>query len=324
MKHIYLTPTVLAVVALLAACGSTPKSTSLLDQAHSDYRIAQNNPNVATYAPLELKQAGDAMAQADAQAAERASIDKIDQLAYVARQKIALTEEVTKQKMAEAEVQSAGKVRDQVRLDQRTNEANAANIRADQARQVALLAINDAAQAQADTARARQLTQVAEVEAASAQLDSANAQRMVQESQARAAQLEAQLTELAAKKTERGMVITLTDVLFGTDQSNLTSNGAVTAQKLAKILQLNPERTVLIEGFTDGTGTAQYNQQLSERRAMAVQDALLQMGIARDRVFVRGYGEAYPVAANDTAQDRQANRRVEIVLSDDTGRVMAR
>ena len=64
MKNFYFTPAALAMVALLAACGSTPKSTSLLDQAHSDYRIAQNNPNVAKYAPLELKQAGDAMAQA--------------------------------------------------------------------------------------------------------------------------------------------------------------------------------------------------------------------------------------------------------------------
>ena len=116
------------------------------DRAHSDYRIAQSNPNVGRYAPLELKQAGDALAQADALATEHASSEKIDQLAYLARQKIALTEEVAKQKMAETDVRNAGQERNQVRLDQRTNEANAANIRAEQARQVALLAINDAAQ----------------------------------------------------------------------------------------------------------------------------------------------------------------------------------
>ena len=310
MKNTYLTPVVLAVAALLAACGSSPKSTSLLEQAHSDYRIAQNNPNVGRYAPLELKQAGDALAQADAQAADRASSEKIDQLAYLARQKIALTEEVAKQKMAEADVRNAGQERNQVRLDQRTNEANAANIRAEQARQVALLAINDAAQSQADTDRARQQTQAA-------QMDAANAQQ-------RATQLEAQLGELSAKKTARGMVITLGDVLFGTDLSRLTSDGEASAKKLAKILELNPQRTVLIEGFADSTGTAEYNQQLSVRRAMAVQTALQTLGVGRERVVIRGYGESYPVAANDSAQNRQMNRRVEIVLSDEAGRTIAR
>lgn len=310
MKHLYLTPVVLALATLLAACGSSPKSTSLLEQAHSDYRIAQSNPNVGRYAPLELKQAGDALAQADALATERASSEKIDQLAYLARQKIALTEEVAKQKMAETDVRNAGQERNQVRLDQRTNEANAANIRAEQARQVALLAINDAAQSQADTDRARQQTQVA-------QMDAANAQQ-------RATQLEAQLGELSAKKTARGMVITLGDVLFGTDLSRLTSDGEASAKKLAKILELNPQRTVLIEGFADSTGTAEYNQQLSVRRAMAVQTALQTLGVGRERVVIRGYGESYPVAANDSAQNRQMNRRVEIVLSDEAGRTIAR
>ena len=250
------------------------------------------------------------MAQADALATERASSEKIDQLAYLARQKIALTEEVAKQKMAETDVRNAGQERNQVRLDQRTNEANAANIRAEQARQVALLAINDAAQSQADTDRARQQTQAA-------QMDAANAQQ-------RATQLEAQLGELSAKKTARGMVITLGDVLFGTDLSRLTSDGEASAKKLAKILELNPQRTVLIEGFADSTGTAEYNQQLSVRRAMAVQTALQTLGVGRERVVIRGYGESYPVAANDSAQNRQMNRRVEIVLSDEAGRTIAR
>jgi outer membrane protein OmpA-like peptidoglycan-associated protein len=120
------------------------------------------------------------------------------------------------------------------------------------------------------------------------------------------------------------MVITLGDVLFGTDLARLNNDGIVTAQKLAKILQLNPQRNVLVEGFTDSTGTAAHNQELSERRAGAVRTALVDMGIAGDRVSVRGYGESHPVAANDTAQNRQLNRRVEIVLSDDGGKVIAR
>ncbi len=303
MKNNYLTPIVLAVVALLGACSSTPKATSLLDQTRVEYRMAQASPAVATYAPLEMKKASDAMAKAEASAADRDSNADIDKLAYLARQQIALTQEVTKRKVAEAEVANAGQQRDQLMLDQRTNEANAAQIRANRANQAAVVAQNDAAQA-------KQQTLLAQDDAANAQM--------------RNAQLEAQLADLAAKKTERGMVITMGDVLFGTDLSRLNSEGMATAQKLANVLQANPQRNVLVEGFADSTGAAGYNQALSERRASAVQIALQQFGIAPGRVAMRGYGESYPVAANDTAPNRQLNRRVEIVLSDDNGRVMAR
>jgi len=303
MKNKALTATVLAVAALLAACGSTPKATTLLGQTRVEYRMAQTSPNVATYAPMEMKQASDAMAKAETAATDRESDADIDKLAYLARQKIALTQEVAKRKVAEAEVANAGKQRDQLMLDQRTNEANAAQIRADAAMQAAVVAQNNAANAKQQTALA---------------------QGAAADAQARNAQLEAQLADMAAKKTERGMVITMGDVLFGTDQASLTSNGMATAQKLATFLQNNPQRNVLVEGFADSTGASAYNQVLSERRAGAVQSALQGMGIAPNRVAMRGYGETFPVATNDTAQDRQLNRRVEIVLSDEAGRIMPR
>lgn len=310
MNKTQLAPIVLAVAALMAGCSSTPKTTSLLDQARTDYQIAQANPNIATYAPLEMRLATQAMAQANVEANERGSDEKINNLAYLAKQKIALTQEVTNRKMAEAEIANAGKVRDQLRLDQRTNEANAAKMSAERATLAAQ-------QAQGDAARSQLAAQ-------QAQLDAANAQRQTQDAQARAAQLEAQLADLAAKKTARGMVITLGDVLFGTDLSRLTPDGMRSAQKLADVLQQNPQRKVLIEGFADSTGATDYNQGLSERRASAVRTALLDMGVTRERIDVRGYGESFPVAANDTSSNRQLNRRVEIVLSDDSGKLMAR
>ena len=310
MKTYYATPVLAAVAALIVACGSVPNSTSLLTQARSDYAAAQNNPNVASYAPLELKQAGDALNQASAVANGNGSAENIDKLAYLAKQKIALAQEVGKQKAAEAAVASSSKQRDQVRLDQRTNEANAANLSADKAKQAALVAQSDAAQAQVQTAMA--------------QVDAAVSQRQAQEAQARSAQLEAQLANLAAKKTERGVVITLGDLLFGTDLARLNTDGIRTAQMLADVLQQNPQRNVLVEGFADSTGSAEHNQDLSERRANAVRGALQDLGVAPGRIAVRGYGESYPIAANDTAQNRQLNRRVEIVLSDDNGQLIAR
>lgn len=296
MKNFYLLPALLAIAVLVGACSSAPRTTTLLDQTRSDYRVAQSNPNVASYAPQEMKQASEAMEQADAAASRPDSEEKINNLAYLAKQKIALTQEVAKQRAAEAAVAIAAKERDQMRLDQRTNEANQARTSAEQSR----------------------------LAAQRAQGEASEAQRKTQEAQARAAQLEAQLADLAAKKTERGMIITLGDVLFATNQARLNAEGMRTAQKLANVLQNNPERIVLIEGFTDSTGTAAHNQVLSERRAGAVRNALQEQGIGRERIAIRGYGAAYPVAANDTAQNRQLNRRVEIVLSDEAGRTMPR
>jgi outer membrane protein OmpA-like peptidoglycan-associated protein len=303
MKNIYLTPILLAIAALVGACSSMSNNTSLLDQTRSEYRAAQGNPNVASYATLEMKQAGEALDQANLAASHNVSLEKVDKLAYLAKQKIALAQEVAKQKAAEADVANAGKERDQMRLDQRTNEANIAKMNAEKSMQAAQVAQGDAIQAQREAAEA---------------------QRKTQEAQARTAQLEAQLADLAAKKTERGLVITLGDVMFGTDLARLSADGMRTAQKLANVMQQNPQRTVLVEGFTDSTGTSAHNQELSERRAGAVRTALLDLGVARERVAVRGYGEAYPVAANDTAQNRQLNRRVEIILSDDSGRLTQR
>jgi len=265
--------------------------------------VAQSNPKVATYAAGEMTQAGQALAQANHAADKKESAKEVDRLAYLAKQQIAVTQEVAKQKSAEADVADSSKARDQIRLDQRTNEANQAKL--------------DARIAQSDAEQAKR-------EALVAQGDAVQAQRETQEAQIRNANLEAQLAGLAAVKTERGIVITFGDVLFGTDQARLTPEGIRTAQKLADVLQQNPQRAVLIEGFTDSTGSAAHNQELSERRAGAVQNALQDMGVARDRVAMRGYGEAYPVAGNDTGPDRQLNRRVEIVLSTEGGKIMQR
>lgn len=305
MKFFDRTPVALVALALLSACASTPATTDLLESTRSEFRQLEQNPNAAAYAVLELKQAREAMREANLSAERRESDEKIDKQAYLARQQIALAGEVVKTRVAEADVAAAAKERDFIRLNQRTNEANQANANAQQALLSAQMAQDDAALAQRRTAQAQRATDEARAKTA--------------EAESRAAQLEAQLAELAAKKTERGIVITLGDLLFGTDQSNLTPDGMRNAQKLAEILKQNPMRNVLVEGFTDSTGAAAYNEELSSRRAASVRDALLQMGIAANRVSVRGFGEAYPVAGNDNAAGRQLNRRVEIILSDDTG-----
>jgi outer membrane protein OmpA-like peptidoglycan-associated protein len=126
--------------------------------------------------------------------------------------------------------------------------------------------------------------------------------------------LESQLAELEAQQTERGLVVTLGDILFDVDRAQLTPGGELQVVRLADVLQQMPERNVLIEGHTDSSGSDSYNDELSQRRAEAVEDLLIIQGIEPTRVVTRGYGERFPVATNDTAAGRQQNRRVEIVI----------
>jgi len=281
-------PMLFALAVALAACSTTPTSTSTLEQARADFSAAQANPDVARYANMEMAAATRALDQANAASAKRESLNEIDQQAYIAKQKIAAAQETARARAAEAQVANAAQQRDQIRLEARTAEAEAAKRQADQAA----------------------------AEAAAAQAREAQAQSQITAEQQRAAALAQQLADLQAKQTERGIVITFGDVLFNTDQAVLTAQGMQTAQRLADALRNAPDRSVLVEGFTDSTGTASHNLELSQRRAESVRSALMQMGVERSRIDTRGYGEAYPVAGNSSASDRQLNRRVEIVLSE--------
>jgi outer membrane protein OmpA-like peptidoglycan-associated protein len=136
--------------------------------------------------------------------------------------------------------------------------------------------------------------------------------------------LEAQLQALNAKKTSRGMVVTFGDVFFDTDQSQIKSGGMRSIDTLANFLNQYPQRKALVEGFTDNVGGDEHNLSLSGRRANAVRTALVDKGVDISRVSTRGYGEAFPVAGNDSAGGRQLNRRVEIILSDDGGVIAPR
>ncbi|MRW94243.1 OmpA family protein [Duganella sp. FT80W] len=294
MKKLTLLPVAFAVTLTMAACSSTPTTTTQLDQARADFSAAQSNPTVAANAPLEFKAASDALDKANTAAAKKESLNEIDKLAYIAKQKIATAQEAAKAKQAESDVANAARQRDEVRLQARTAEANNAKAAADRAR------------SQADQAKA-------DAEAARAQADiAANSAR---DEQAKNAALQQQLADLQAKQTDRGIIITLNDVLFNVDRAELSAEGMRTAQKLADVLLQEPQSVVLVEGFTDSTGTSSHNLDLSQRRAESVRNALIGLGVPSNKIATRGYGEAYPVASNTDAGSRQLNRRVEIVLS---------
>jgi outer membrane protein OmpA-like peptidoglycan-associated protein len=286
LNHRFL-PLSLVAIATLAACALVPNTS--LEEARGGYAAAQSDPQVVKLAAGELNQAGDALKKANDAWSKSEDAALVDQLAYLAKQRVAIAQETAKQNAAEMAAASASAERDKIRLEARTAEADAAQ--------------RSAAASQRN--------------AEASQRQSEASQRQAQDAEARSRQLEAQLKELDAKKTARGLVVTLGDVLFDTNKAQLKSGGMRGVQRLADILRQYPKRNVLIEGFTDSTGSSSHNQELSDRRADAVRTALLDTGISADRIATRGYGVTFPVASNATAEGRQLNRRVEIVVSDD-------
>ncbi len=196
---------------------------------------------------------------------------------------------------------------------------------AEEINQLAYLALRHAQAGEARVAETRARQQVARaqqdrdhilLEAREREAQNAKAQAAAAQSELASAQQE--LADLATQ-TDRGMVVTLSDVLFDTGRATLKPGADRDLDRLATALKHNPNMRVMIEGHTDSVGGDDYNQALSERRAEAVADALRMRGVPENRYEVRGLGKAYPVASNDTQAGRQQNRRVEIVFSDDSG-----
>ncbi|MBM7059897.1 OmpA family protein [Pseudomonas sp. UL073] len=156
------------------------------------------------------------------------------------------------------------------------------------------------------------------------QLEQTSAQRAEARLDARDQQIRKLQMELQAKQTTRGTLVTFGDVLFDVDRAELKPNGVANVAKLSGFLQENPERKVIIEGYTDSTGTADHNQSLSERRANSVRMALVKMGVAPERIVAQGYGQEYPVASNGDTSGRAMNRRVEVTISNDANPVAPR
>lgn len=131
--------------------------------------------------------------------------------------------------------------------------------------------------------------------------------------------LESQMAALVTTQTDRGLIMTLGDVLFDTGNAELKPSANRTLLKLVQFLQLNPKRIIRIEGYTDSTGYEQENFQLSKDRAQSVADVIADMGVDDARIQVEGFGAQFPVDVNASERGKAKNRRVEIVFSDDKG-----
>ena len=159
---------------------------------------------------------------------------------------------------------------------------------------------------------------------ARATAEAQDARNQATQAQAESQRLAAQLENLQASQTPRGIVLTLDDVLFDTGKAQLKPGAERSIEEIAAFLKENPERRVQVEGFTDSLGANDYNLELSQSRADAVAMAIIRRGVDAQRVRALGYGEEFPVASNANDGSRQLNRRVEVIVSNNDAAIPGR
>ena len=158
----------------------------------------------------------------------------------------------------------------------------------------------------------RQRNLLAEQRADSLRREAEEANRRLNEAVTQLRSLVAEITNL--QQTQRGLVISLSDILFDVGKSSLKAGAQASIERIAVVLRQYPQHQILVEGHTDATGSDEFNLQLSRDRANSVRTSLVAGGVDASKISAEGFGESRPVASNDNAAGRQQNRRVEIVI----------
>jgi len=274
-----------AVMAALSACSSTPERIETLETARAIVPQVESSPR-AGVAAQNVSEARKALNTANRLVDSGGKLADIEFESSIATLNAQIANEKILTAQANEEIQKGTAERQAVLIQSREREAQ-----------------RFATEAEARAAEAERRAQEA------------------REATLRAQTLEQELADLKAKKTERGLVLTLGDVLFDTGKATLKPGAYPTIERLASALKEVPARKVLIEGHTDSVGADEYNQRLSEARAQSVQSALLERGVMSNQISSLGKGESTPIASNDDAGGRQQNRRVEMIFQEDPARV---
>ena len=293
MSRLLSRPARLAVLAAtavaLGACASTPRPAELT-QAETIYnRLSTTGANER--AEADLIRARQAIDDAQRGITESGNRDYVNGLAHIALRAAQTAEATNERLLATAATDSLTKAR----LSRSLSASEQARQNLAQQAQLSE-AENAALRARTDSLRRAN-------EEANARLDSALT---------RLRTLVVEITNL--QETSRGLVISLSDILFDVNKATLKPGAEANVRRIAAILQQYPDKQIVVEGHTDATGSDAYNQKLSEDRAAAVRGALVAGGVSPTAITSRGFGKTQPVATNDTPAGRQQNRRVEVVV----------
>ena len=280
------------------------------------------------------KKSVEAAARETVGTAEEARVMAVKQKAEEdAQAKIAAEKRAAEDREARAHADAAAEIRRRQEADQARMQAEAAKADAERMKQEAEKAAAEAARQkqEADQATAAAVAQQQTAQAAAAQAardrtaaeaETQKARQAAAEAEAEKAQLRAQLLAqlnsiLQTRDSARGLIVNMSDVLFDTGSYTLKPGAREKLAKISGIVLAHFSLSLQIEGHTDSVGSDDFNQQLSERRADSVRDFLAEQGVASSSITARGFGKTQPVASNDTAEGRQRNRRVELVVNGD-------
>lgn len=276
----------------LVGCATPPGAPEGAAEVRAKLTRLQSDPNLAGRVPVALEEAEAAVELAEQPLAADESLGA--HRVFMADRKVEIAMARAATDYAVEQRATLSEARAKARLDARTREADQARQRATAARSEA-----DAARTSADAARTS-----AEEAARMAAID--------------AEELRRQIDVLEAEATDRGLVLTLGDVLFATGRAELKPGATQNLDKLVAFLNQYPNRKVEIEGHTDNVGSEAYNQALSERRAESVKSYLARQGVSSQRLTASGMGMHHPRVDNTTPDGRQQNRRVEIIILNPT------
>jgi outer membrane protein OmpA-like peptidoglycan-associated protein len=318
---------VILPLTILCACSITPKKDLALERVRDDLNKLKSNPELADYAPLALGEAERALRIAE----QAAGNDNYRfHLVYMADRRIQIAK-------AMAEREQNEKARDVLEDQHSSMLIRASQLEADQARKEAerarLLVATTAEDAQREREEKEMALQKEAESARKAEIATEEAQQLRRLADSRASEAEfarreaelaslqitsltRQLENLQLRQTESGVVVTLGDVLFASGQTSLVEGAISSLEEVVDLLQTEPGKKIRVEGHTDSSGEAQANIQLSQQRADAVRQALIDLGVAEDRITAAGMGEDFPIASNEDAAGQARNRRVDVILLD--------
>jgi outer membrane protein OmpA-like peptidoglycan-associated protein len=317
----------LLALALLTACSTAPKKDLALERVRAQLEQLKADNDLAGYAPLALGEAERSLRNAEQatgnenyrvhliyMAERRIQIAR----AMAQREQLLLETDVLENERTEMIIKAsrleAAQAREEAERAMLQSAATAED--ASRAREEAERALNQEAESARSAEMAReeadQARRLAESRASEAELARREAELLNQQAES----LRRQLENLQLRETESGVVITLGDVLFRSNESELREDARSSLVEVVDLLQTEPDKKIRIEGHTDSVGNAEFNLKLSESRANSVRDALIDLGVSAERVTAIGLGEDFPISSNDTEEGRSRNRRVDVILLD--------
>ncbi len=328
MKQFSLLISIALSAVMIAACSTQPKRDLALERLQDELDNLKQTTNATGLAPLAVSDAERAVRQLQEAGSNQ---DYRNHLAYMAERRIDLIRAEVRRQEAEQHADELNRQHAQLLVRISRLQAEQARREAEQARILSAAQAEDAARARREAAAARESELSAAERAARADEEAAQARRLAdaQAEEAALARREAELANEQAeslrrrlehmqlRETDRGVVITLGDVLFETGESELRPGAASNVNDVVELLTAEADKRIRIEGHTDSQGNADFNKRLSELRAESVEQALVSAGIDPGRITVVGLGEDFPIATNDTAEGRSQNRRVDVILLDD-------